>query len=157
MRGRLIGHRSIAPTRGGRRSLRLAVAAGLVAAATACTDHLPDQDLRIIDAQPVERLSAALLWQDFQMVPEQAARNYNGKAIVVMGEVTGTGTAGTAESGEAHVFFAQTPTAGVYAGLLAEQASSILAGVAETPRVRLKCYCEGLSTNVILKSCVTEQ
>jgi hypothetical protein len=137
-----------------RRPLAAALLCGwLFATAGACTDRLPDQDLRIIDAQPVERLSVALLWQDFQTVPEQAARTYNGKSVVVLGEVTGSGSAA---SGEAHVFFAQTPTAGVYAGLLAEQASSVLAGIAENPRVRLKCFCEGFETNVVLKSCITE-
>jgi len=134
--------------------LRALVVSGAVAAAAGCTDQLPEQDLRILEAAPVERLSAALLWQDFQNVPEQAARNYNGKAIVVIGEVTGSGTS---ETGEAHVFFAQTPTAGVYAGLLAEQASAILSGLSEDRRVRLKCFCEGLSTHVVLKSCVVEQ
>lgn len=136
-----------------RAGLIVAVAV-LSAVAAACTDHLPDQDLRIVDAQPVERLSAALLWQDYQTLREQADRSYKGKAIVVIGEVTGTGTS---ETGEAHVFFAQTQTAGVYAGLLADQASSILAAVAENPRVRLKCFCEGIDTNVVLKSCVAEQ
>ena len=140
------------PVRSGAMGRVLAIAF-FAAAASACTDRLPDQDLRIMEASPVERLSAALLWQDFQNVPEQAERNYTGKAIVVIGEVTGSGTS---ETGEAHVFFAQTPTAGVYAGLLDEQASSILASVRENPRVRLKCFCEGLSTNVVLKSCVVE-
>lgn len=130
----------------------LAVILGLGAAA-GCTDRLPDQDLRILETPPVERLSAALLWQDFQTVPEQAGRNYNGKAVVVTGDVT---RAGTEETGEAYVYFAQTDAAGVYAGLLAEQASAILKGVQENPRVRLKCFCQGLSTNVVLKSCVAE-
>jgi hypothetical protein len=133
--------------------LRALVVSGAVVVAAGCTDRLPDQDLRIIEAQPVERLSAALLWQDFQTAREQAARTYNGKAIVIIGEVTGSGAS---ETGEAHVFFAQTQTAGVYAGLLAEQASTILAGVEENPRVRLKCFCEGLATNVVLKSCIAE-
>ena len=134
--------------------LRALVVIAAVGLAAGCTDELPDQDLRIIEAAPVERLSAALLWQDFQTVRDQAESRYNGKAIVVIGEVTGSGTS---ESGEAHVFFAQTPTAGVYAGLLADQASAILAGIRENPRVRLKCFCEGLTTNVVLKSCVAEQ
>lgn len=122
--------------------------------AAGCTDQLPDQDLRIIEAAPVERLSAALLWQDFQTVREQAERTYNGKAIVVTGDVT---RAGTGDTGETYVYFAQTETAGVYAALLAEQAPAILAGIQDNPRVRLKCFCEGLSTNVVLKSCVAEQ
>jgi hypothetical protein len=125
-----------------------------LAAFAGCTDRLPDQDLRILETPPVARLSAALLWQDFQTVAEQAARNYNGKAIVVSGDVT---RAGTEETGEAYVYFAQTDTAGVYAGLLVEQASAILDDVQENPRVRLKCFCQGLSTNVVLKSCVVER
>lgn len=129
------------------------VVTATIGVAGGCTDELPDQDLRILEAAPVERLSAALLWQDFQTARDQAESRYNGKAVVVIGEVTGSGTS---EAGEAHVFFAQTPTAGVYAGLLAEQASSILAGIGENPRVRLKCFCEGLTTNVVLKSCVAE-
>ncbi|MCC7043346.1 MAG: hypothetical protein IT183_05765 [Acidobacteria bacterium] len=133
--------------------LRALVAAAAFGVAAGCTDRLPDQDLRIIETAPVERLSAALLWQDFQTVREQAERNYNGKAIVVTGDVT---RAGTEETGETYVYFAQTEAAGVYAGLLAEQAATILAGVQDNPRVRLKCFCEGFSTNVVLKSCVAE-
>lgn len=122
--------------------------------ATGCTDRLPEQDLRILAARPVERVSAALIWQDFQNVPEQAARTYNGKAVVVTGDVT---RAGTEEAGGAYVFFAQTATGGVYASLLADQAETILAAIQENPRVRLKCFCEGLATDVVLKSCVNEE
>jgi hypothetical protein len=132
--------------------LRALVLIGVVVV-SGCTDRLPDQDLRIIHAAPVERLSAALLWQDFHTVPDQAARNYNGKALVITGDVT---RAGTEDTGEAYVYFTQTDTAGVYAALLAEQAPAILAGIQENPRVRLKCFCEGLATNVVLKSCVSE-
>ena len=132
---------------------RALAAAWFAVAAIACTDRLPAQDLRILETPPVERLSASLLWQDFQTVREQAERNYNGRAIVVTGDVT---RAGTEDTGEAYVYFAQTEAAGVYAVLLADQASAILAGIQENPRVRLKCFCEGLSTNVVLKSCVAE-
>jgi hypothetical protein len=134
-------------------SVRAFVVAVVLGVAAGCTDRLPDQDLRILETPPVARLSAALLWQDFQTVTDQAARNYNGKAIVVSGDVT---RAGTEETGETYVYFAQTDTAGVYAGLLVEQASAILDDVQEDPRVRLKCFCQGLSTNVVLKSCVVE-
>jgi hypothetical protein len=134
--------------------LHALVVTAAIGVTAGCTDRLPDQDLRIIEAAPVERLSAALLWQDFQTSREQAERNYNGKAIVVIGDVT---RAGTEETGETYVYFAQTDTAGVYAVLLAEQAKAILASVQDNSRVRLKCFCEGLSTNVVLKSCVAEQ
>ena len=43
---------------------------------------------------------------------------------------------------------------GVRANLLDEQAPAILAKTKEDPRVTLKCYCEGLDGNLILKSCV---
>lgn len=132
---------------------RALAAAWFVAVAIACTDRLPAQDLRILETAPVERLSAALLWQDFQSVREQAERNYNGRAIVVTGDVT---RAGTEDTGDAYVYFAQTESAGVYAVLLADQAPAILAAIQENPRVRLKCFCEGLSANVVLKSCVAE-
>ena len=133
--------------------LRAAVLIAALGVGAGCTDRLPEQDLRILETPPVARLSAALLWQDFQTVGEQAARNYNGKAIVVSGDVT---RAGTEETGETYVYFAQTDTAGVYAGLLVEQASAILDEVQKNPRVRLRCFCQGLSTNVVLKSCVAE-
>ena len=134
--------------------VRLAFALLGVVLAGGCTDSLPEQDLRILEATPVERMSAALLWQDFQTVPDQAARTYNGKAVVVSGDVT---RAGTEEEGRAYVYFAQTETAGVYATLLADHAAAILAGVQDNTRVRLKCFCEGLATNVVLKSCVAAE
>lgn len=120
----------------------------------ACVDRLPDQDLRIVDAVPVERLSAALLWQDFQKAREQAERTYNGKAVVVTGTVT---RAGSGEPGERYVHFAQTDTAGIHASLLDERADAILAAVKENPRVALKCFCEGMTTDIILKSCVAAE
>jgi hypothetical protein len=42
----------------------LAAAALLVVAS--CANHLPDQDLRILTAQPAAKLSASDLWKDFQ-------------------------------------------------------------------------------------------
>lgn len=118
----------------------------------ACADTLPDQDLRITEAHPVERLSAALLWQDFQTQRETAERNYNGRAVIVVGDVTRTGSGAP---GERYVYFGQNDTGGVHASLLDEVADDILAAVRDNPRVSLKCFCEGMSTSdVILKSCI---
>ena len=40
------------------------------------------------------------------------------------------------------------------ANLLDEQATAILAAVKTSPRATLKCFCEGLTDVVVLKSCV---
>ncbi len=117
----------------------------------ACTSRLPDQDLRILEAVPVERLSAALLWQEYQSDPAAAGRKYAGKAITVTGTVV---RSGSGAPGDRYVHFAPAGTPGVRAALLDEQAASIFEAVKVSPRVALNCFCEGLSTDVILKSCV---
>ena len=123
-------------------------------AASSCTDRLPDQDLRIVDAKPVERLSAALLWQDFQSQRERAEQNYNGKALLIVGDVT---KVGTDVPGDRYVYFGQTETNGIRANLLDDRAAAILEVARANPRVTLKCFCEGMTSDVILKSCITQQ
>jgi len=128
---------------------RLAIVALVVSGA--CVNRLPDQDLRIIEAVPLERLSASLLWQEFQSNPAAAERKFRGKAVVVTGNVTKSGGGG---AGDRYVDFAQTETAGVRAELLDEQADVILAAAKEAPRITLKCFCEGMTSNLVLKSCI---
>ena len=126
----------------------------LAAGVAACTDRLPDQDLRIVEAVPVERLSVALLWQDFETSRAQAEGNYNGKAVVIVGEVTGVGSD---VPGDRYVYFKRTDTGGVRANLLDDRASAVLAAVKDAPRVSLKCFCEGISgADVVLRSCIAE-
>ena len=132
-------------------------AAGLVVLAvvlaSSCVDQLPDQDLRILAATPVERLSATLLWDDYQKDAADADRRYRGKAIVVTGLAT---EVGSGDPGQRFVRFVVADKKGaVRANLLDEQASSILAAAKEASRVTLKCFCEGLGGDLILKSCVT--
>jgi hypothetical protein len=118
----------------------------------ACMDRLPDQDLRILSATPVARLSADILWQEYQADRDAADRNYWGKPIVVTGTVTATGAADVPTDG--YVLFGQDETFGVRANLLEDQAVAIMAEVAPDRRLTLKCFCEGLSGHVVLKSCV---
>jgi hypothetical protein len=133
---------------------RVVSVVALAAGVAACTDRLPDQDLRIVEAVPVERLSVALLWQDFETSRAQAESNYNGKAVVIIGEATG---AGTDAPGDRYVYFKRTDTGGIRANLLDERASAVLAAVKDAPRVTLKCFCEGVSgVDVVLKSCIAE-
>ncbi len=70
-------------------------------------------------------------------------------------EITGSATrVGDDVPTDRYVFFAQSGELGVRANLLDEQAAGILAKTKEDPRVTLKCYCEGLDGNLVLKSCV---
>jgi hypothetical protein len=119
-----------------------------------CVDRRPEQDGRIATAVPVERLSVALLWQDFHENRAQAERTYIGNAVVITGDVT---RAGSGTPGERFVYFARTEEGGVHATLLDEQAEGILAAVKESPRVVLKCFCEGLTTDIILTSCIAAE
>jgi tRNA_anti-like len=129
------------------RALWLAVPALVVA----CVDRLPDQDLRILGATPDTKLSVGQLWKEYQTGAEQARRAYFGKIV----EITGSATrVGDDVPTDRYLFFGQDGEFGVRANLLDEQAPAILAQTREDPRVTLKCYCEGLDGNLILKSCV---
>ena len=118
---------------------------------TACVSRLPDQDLRILSAKPDAKLSVELLWKEFRTNSDQARRNYFGKAV----EITGSATrVGDDVPTDRYLFFAQSGEFGIRANLLDEQAAEILAKTKEDPRLTLKCYCEGVDGNLILKSCV---
>jgi hypothetical protein len=127
------------------------LAIGSLAFLAACVNSLPDQDLRILGAASDAKLSVELLWKEFQANPDQARRAYFGKVL----EITGTTTrVGDDVPTDRYVFFAQSGENGVRANLLDEQAAAILAAAKVQPRVTLKCYCQGLDGNLILKSCV---
>ena len=116
-----------------------------------CVSRLPDQDLRILSVKPDAKLSVELLWKEYQTNADQARRAYFGKVV----EITGSATrVGEDVPTDRYVFFAQGGDFGVRATLLDEQAPAILVKTKENPRVTLKCYCEGLDGNLILKSCV---
>jgi hypothetical protein len=117
----------------------------------ACVSNLPDQDLRILTATPDAKLSVDLLWKEFQANADLARRTYFGRAIVITGTATRVGDDVPTDR---YVFFAQSGEHGIRANLLNEQAVEILAKTKEEPLVTLKCYCEGMDGNLILKSCV---
>ena len=123
----------------------------LALTSAACVNRLPDQDLRIVGAAPDAKLSVELLWKEFQSNPAAARSRYFGKVV----EITGSATrVGDDVPTDRYVLFAQSGELGVRANLLDEQAAEILAKTKEDPRVTLKCYCEGIDGNLILKSCV---
>jgi tRNA_anti-like len=127
-----------------------ALAAVFIAATLACAGRLPDQDLRILQAAPVAKLPADLLWKEYQADKRAADRKYWGNAIEVSGKIS------TIDQTPPRVMFAQQskPDLGVEANLLDERARGVLADAAVGQRITLRCFCEGLQRNLILKSCI---
>ena len=134
------------------RARLLAFAVLLPAVLAGCVDRLPDQDLRILSASAVAKLPVDALAADYRADRAAADRQYWGKPVEVSGEVTETRQT---PAGPLLVFADKAGTAIVEASLLEEQAAAIVEAVGQSRRVRLKCYCEGLSAAAVrLKSCV---
>ncbi len=134
-----------------RSALRLTLALMPLSSLSAgCADRLPDQDLRILQAVPVAKLSTDILWQEYQEDRKGADRRYWGNAVEVTGKVTSV-----AKDPPARILFVPSESAaGVQAGLLDDRAAATLADAAAGQRITLRCFCEGLATHVILKSCI---
>ena len=136
------------------RGLAVVAVAAVYAAGSACVDRLPDQDRRITVTPAVEKLTADDLWKDFQTNAEGARRRYWGKAIEVSGRVT---RSDADDRPSPYVFFAQAEPYGIRANLLEDEAAAIIAEAQSGARIRLKCFCDGLDGNVVLKSCIRAQ
>lgn len=119
-------------------------------ALAACADRLPDQDLRILSATPAAKLSTDVLWSDYQADRRAADRKYWGTAVEITGKVSAV------SQSPPRIMFLQSdkPAAGIEARLLDDRAAATLASSPAGERVTLRCFCEGLQTNVILKSCI---
>lgn len=126
----------------------------LLAASTApfvaaCADRLPDQDRRITETRPTAKLSVDYLWKDYQTDRAAADRKYWGKAVDISGKVTSVET-----TAPRRVMFELQAPLGVEARLLDDHADEILASVTVGERATLRCFCAGLSGNVVLTSCI---
>jgi hypothetical protein len=121
--------------------------------ASACVDRLPAEDRRITIVQPVAKLSAADLWQDYQKDQAAANQRYFAGAVEVTGKVTAVEPA--SPSGPV-VMFGQTEAFGVRAILLGDVAADIIKTVKVNDRLTLKCFCEGRTPegHVSLRSCI---
>ena len=118
--------------------------------AAGCADRLPDQDRRILQAVPVAKLSTDILWKEYQADKRAADRKYWGKAVEITGKVSSVAT-----DPPPRVMFTQPDSAtGVQASLLDDRAPAALADAAVGQRMTLRCFCEGVAANVILKSCI---
>jgi hypothetical protein len=114
-----------------------------------CANTLPDQDRRITEAHPVEKISVNYLWKQYQADAKAADRKYWGKAVDVTGKVTSVES-----SAPQRVMFELQAPNGIEARLLDDQAAAIVEAAVVSERITLRCYCAGLSGNVILKSCI---
>ena len=119
----------------------------------ACVDHLPDQDRRILSGPPAFKTSTDLLLKEYQADKRAADKKYFGKSVEVTGKVTSV----VQDSATPPlIIFLPEPKApaGVHASLLDDRAPATLAAAVVGQKLTLRCFCEGLATNVILKSCV---
>jgi MarR-like DNA-binding transcriptional regulator SgrR of sgrS sRNA len=67
--------------------------------------------------------------------------------------VTGKVTSVESSAPQRVMFELQAPN-GIEARLLDDQAAAIVEAAVVSERITLRCYCAGLSGNVILKSCI---
>ena len=128
---------------------RLVPVAVLGLLVSACANTLPDQDRRITEAHPAEKISVDFLWKEYQADAKAADRKYWGKAIDVTGKVTSAES-----SAPQRVMFLLQSEHGIEARLLDDQAAAIIQSAVVGERTTLRCFCAGLSGNVILKSCI---
>ena len=129
-----------------RRLVPVAVVALFV---SSCADTLPEQDRRITEAHPSEKISVDFLWKEYQADAKAADRKYWGKAIDVTGKVTSVES-----SAPQRVMFLLQAEHGIEARLLDDQSPTIIQSTVVGERTTLRCFCAGLSGNVILKSCI---
>ena len=131
---------------------RIALLVALGALTVGCADRLPDQDLRILDATPVAKISSDLLWKDYAADAKAADKRYWGKAIEMSGRISTV-----IPEAPARLMFLPERDAknGIEARLLDDKAKDTLAGANAGERITLRCFSEGMQQgNVILKSCV---
>ncbi len=117
---------------------------------SSCADQLPDQDLRILSATPDAKISTDILWAEYAANKDSANERYWGKAIEVTGKVSSV-----SQTPARITFLPQHSPLGTEAHLLDDRAAATLAAAKEGERMTLRCFCAGIETNVILKSCIT--
>ena len=134
-----------------RRFAPIAFAFTLLAGCAA--DHLPDQDLRILNTPAAFKMPPDELWKEFNRDPKAARTKYFGQAIDISGKVVAIQPDSTKVP---VVFFANPAEKGLRARLLDERSAEIVKDATPGTRITLRCFCEGLTAeqNLLLKSCI---
>lgn len=120
--------------------------------AAACAQTLPEHDNRIFTASPVAKLSAVDLAQAFTTDPDAARRRFVGEAIEVSGVVRVL-PEDVAQTRRFQLHAGESDPQ-VQVSLHEDRAEAIVKSLSPGQRLTLRCFCEGLSTHVQLKSCV---
>lgn len=124
----------------------------VVAMAAGCAQTLPEHDNRIFTAVPVAKLSAANLVQAFATNRTDATDRFVGRAIEVSGLIQDLqGDPGTART---FLLSAGESTIHVRVSLHEDRAPEIARTLTNGQRATFRCFCEGLTDHVQLKSCV---
>ena len=121
-------------------------------AAAACAQTLPEHDNRIFTAVPVAKLSAADLVRAFEADAAAADDRFVGNAIEVSGVVRDL--ADTPGVGTSFLLVAGDGNRHVRASLHEDRAVELFKTLANGQRTTLRCFCEGMTDHVQLKSCV---
>jgi len=118
----------------------------------ACAETLPEHDNRIFTAVPVAKLSAADLVRAFADNESAARDRFVGRAVEVSGLLRDL----PAEANGAGAFLlsAGDGPRHVRAVLHEDRAPQIRPTLVNGERVTLRCFCEGITDHVQLKSCV---
>lgn len=116
-----------------------------------CERTLPDQDRRITVTSAVAKLPAEDLWKEYRTDAKAADRKYWGNAIEVAGKVSVI--VGEPSAPKAVRFIVERDN-GIEAFVLDDQAGEVLKTATVGQYLRLKCFCAGLDTNVVLRSCI---
>ncbi len=131
---------------------RVAAALMAVVLASACARTLPDQDRRITVTPPVAKLPVEDLWKEYKDNASAANGKYWGHAIEISGKVSRIAT-----DAPPAIRFTLEGESGVNALLLDDTAAAVLKAAVVGQRLRLKCFCAGLATDLILRSCIQPQ
>jgi hypothetical protein len=125
----------------------------VVLLSTGCAQTLPEHDNRIFTAVPIAKLSAANLVKVFTTNSAEATDRFVGNAIEVSGVILDL----QAEPGMARTFLLSAgddSARHVRISLHEDRAPEIAKTLANGQRVTFRCFCEGLTDHVQLKSCV---
>lgn len=129
---------------------RIAVLALVLTAA--CADTLPEHDNRIFSAVPVAKLSAVDLVRAFDADASAARERFVGRAVEVSGLVRDLSA--EPESAGAFLLSAGEGARHVRVWLHEDRAAAVRPTLANGNRITLRCFCEGVTDHVQLKSCV---
>lgn len=133
--------------------MRLLTPFALAVTLAGCAQTLPEHDNRIFTAVPIAKLSSVDLAQAFVTDGSAAATRFVGKAIEVSGLVRDLTPAGAGQ-GTTFLLSAGDGPKHVRVSLHEDRAAEITKGLVNGQRATFRCFCEGMTDHVQLKSCV---